>query len=180
MIAAIVLAAGESKRFGQPKQLLLLDRVLENVREARLDDVIVVLGAHAAEVLRDVDLQGTRIVINENYGDGMSSSIQAGLRALHHGAEAAMIILGDQPYVRSGTMKLLVNEFRRVRPDALVPVHDGKRGNPVIIAAALFPALMELRGDTGFRAIAARFRIAELAVDDDGILRDVDTAKDLQ
>ena len=180
MIAAVVLAAGESSRFGRPKQLLLLDRVLENVRGAKLDDVIVVLGAHAADILRDVDLSGARLVINESFADGMSTSIQAALRALHDGTEAVMIVLGDQPYVRSGTIDLLIDEFRRTRPDALVPVHDGRRGNPVIVAAALFPAVMELRGDVGFRAVAGRYKIAEVPVDDDGVLRDVDTAGDLQ
>ncbi len=179
MIAAIVLAAGESKRFGQPKQLLLLDRVLENVRGAKFDEVIVVLGAHATDVLREVDLRGARLVINDNFADGMSTSLQAGLRATREGTEAAMIVLGDQPYIRSSTLDLLIDEFRRVRPDALVPVHRGQRGNPVIIAASTFPAAMELRGDVGFRAIAGRFRVAEVPVDDDGVLQDVDTAGDL-
>ena len=180
MIAAIVLAAGESTRFGGPKQLVLLDRVLENVRGANFDDVIVVLGAYAADILREIELGDARLVINENYADGMSTSIQAGLRALHDNTEAAMIVLGDQPYVRSSTMQLLLDEFRRVRPPALVPVHDGRRGNPVVVAAELFPAMMELRGDVGFRAIAGRWPVTEVAVDDDGVLRDVDTAEDLQ
>jgi len=180
VIAAIVLAAGESKRFGQPKQLLLLDRVLENVRGAKLDEVIVVLGAHAADILREVDLRGARLVINDNFAEGMSTSIQAGLRATRDGTEAAMIVLGDQPYVRTSTMDLLVDEFRRLRPDALVPVHQGRRGNPVIVAASVFPAVMELRGDVGFKAIAGRFRVAEVPVEDAGVLQDVDTAGDLQ
>ena len=180
MIAAIVLAAGGSSRFGSPKQVLLLERVLANVRAAAVDDVIVVLGAHAADILRDVELGGARVVINDDWRDGMSTSIQAGLRALHPGTDAAMIVLADQPYVRPETLRRLAGEFRRAHPPALLPVHRGRRGNPAVISAELFPALMELRGDTGFRAIASRFQVAELPVDDDGVLRDVDTAKDLQ
>src|SRR5262249_58461526 len=133
-------------------------------------------GPTAVVIRRDIDLAGARVVINADYAQGMSTSIQAGLRALPSDAEAAMIVLGDQPYVAPRTMALLVAEFRRTHPPALVPVHDGKRGNPVVISAALFPAVMDLRGDDGFRSIAGRYRVAEIAVDDDdGILRDVDT-----
>src|SRR5262245_20217078 len=151
MIAAIVLAAGESSRFGQPKQLLLLGRVLANVRAAGLDDVIVVLGAHAEEVRRQVRFEDERIVVNPDFAAGMSTSIQAGLRALREGTEAVMIVLGDQPYVAPATMRLLRDRFR---PPTLVPTCNGRRGYPVVIGAALFPELMALRGDTGFRTIA--------------------------
>ena len=179
MISAIVLAAGESSRFGRPKQLLLLDRVLSNVRAAELDDVVVVLGAHADEIRREVRFAGERVIANPDYAQGMSTSIQAGLRALPPDAEAAMIVLGDQPFVAARTMALLASEFRRLRPAALVPTFNGRRGNPVIIGRALFPEMMALRGDVGFRAMAGRHATAEVAVDDGGVVRDVDTPADL-
>ena len=91
-----------------------------------------------------------------------------------------MIVLGDQPYVTSRTMTLLAAEFRRIHPPALAPAFNGRRGNPLVIGAALFPAMMELRGDAGFRAVAGRYEIAEVAVDDEGILLDVDTPSDLR
>lgn len=179
MIAALILAAGESKRFGEVKQLLLLDRVLENVRAAKLDAVVVVLGAHAEEIRRAVGFAGERVVVNDHYAQGMSTSIQAGLRALPEEAEAAMIVLGDQPLVAPATMDLLIDEYRRARPSAVVPTVDGVRGNPVIIARPLFSELMELRGDVGFRAIAARHLVLEVPVADRGVLLDVDTPADL-
>lgn len=179
MIAAVILAAGESKRFGETKQLLLLDRVLENVRAARLDAVVVVLGAHAEEIRSAVRFAGERVIVNGDYAMGMSTSIQAGLRALPKDADAAMIVLGDQPLVAPATMNLLIDEFRRARPPAVIPTVDGVRGNPVIIASALFGELMELRGDAGFRTIAARHAVLEVPVADRGVLMDVDTPSDL-
>lgn len=179
MIAAVILAAGESKRFGGVKQLLLLDRVLENVRAAKLDHVIVVLGAHAEEVRGAVRLAGEQVVVNADFAQGMSTSIQAGLRALPAEADAAMIVLGDQPFVAPATMDLLIDEYRRARPAAVAPAVDGRRGNPVIIDRALFGELMDLRGDAGFRAIAARHAVLEVPVADRGVLLDVDTAADL-
>jgi molybdenum cofactor cytidylyltransferase len=180
VIAAVVLAAGESTRFGQPKQLLLLDRVLQNVRAAQLDDVVVVLGAHAEEIRHEIRFERERIVVNADYAHGMSTSLQAGLRALPTAADAALIVLGDQPYVTATTMRRLADEFLRTRPPALVPTYRGRRGNPVVIGAPLFPEIMQLRGDTGFRAIAAKHAVAELAVDDDGVLIDVDKPGDIK
>ena len=180
MIAAIVLAAGESSRFGSPKQLLLLGRVLENVRDAGLDDIIVVLGAHAEEIREAVGFLGERVVVNPDYREGMSTSIRCGLRALREGAEGAMIVLGDQPYVTAETMARLAAEFRRTRPAALAPSFRGRRGNPLVIAAALFPEMMVLRGDSGFRAIAGRHAVSELEVDDRGVLVDIDELRDLE
>jgi len=93
-------------------------------------------------------------------------------------AEAAMIVLGDQPFVASATMDLLIAEYGRAQPCSAVPTYDGRRGNPVIIARSLFGELMELRGDVGFRAIAARHAVLEVPVEDRGILLDVDTPAD--
>jgi len=177
MISAIILAAGRSTRFGGIKQLLLLDRVLENVRAARLDDVVVVLGAHAEEIRAKVAFDRERIVINPDYARGMSTSIQAGLRALPEAAEAAMIVLGDQPFVAPSTMNLLIDEYLRTRPAAVVPVYRGTRGNPVIVGKSLFGEMMSIEGDVGFRPILAS-RPAEacaLSVDDPGVVNDIDT-----
>ena len=116
MISAIVLAAGQATRFGRCKQLVpvdgkaLLDRVLDNLRASKVDDIVVVLGAHAEEIRGQISFDGVRVVMNPDFADGMSTSIQAGLRALPESAEAAMIVLADQPFVRPRTLDLLIDE----------------------------------------------------------------------
>ena len=185
MISAIVLAAGESTRFGRCKQLVplgdktMLERVIDNVLQSDARDLVVILGAHAEEIRRRIDLSGKRVVVNPEYARGMSTSIQAGLRALPEAAEAAMIVLGDQPYVAPATMNLLIDEYRRTRAPAVVPTFNGRRGNPVVIDRALFGEMMEIRGDVGFRAILGRHPLTTVAVEDRGVIRDIDTTEDL-
>src|SRR4051812_20601196 len=117
MISAIVLAAGEGTRFGQCKQLALLDgkplleRTLDNLRASRITDVVVVLGAHAAQISSAIAFPRERVVVNAEYGQGISTSIRAGLSMVD--GEAAMIVLGDQPFVRSDTLDALCDAYGR-------------------------------------------------------------------
>ncbi|HXH41672.1 MAG TPA: NTP transferase domain-containing protein [Thermoanaerobaculia bacterium] len=186
MISAIVLAAGQATRFGRCKQLVtvggkaLLDRALGNLRASKIDDIVVVLGAHAEEIRGQISFDGVRVVMNPDYAEGMSTSIQAGLRALPESAEAAMIVLGDQPFVTPRTLDLLVDEFVRARPKAIVPTYDGARGNPVIVSRALFGEMMNIRGDVGCRAVFGGHDVMTLPVDDRGVTMDIDTMEDLE
>jgi molybdenum cofactor cytidylyltransferase len=185
MISAIVLAAGAATRFGASKQLApiggkpLLEHVLGALRASVIDDVVVVLGAHADAIRRHVGFTSERVVLNSDYALGMSTSIQAGLRALPADVEAAMIVLGDQPYVRARTLDALVGEYRRTRAAAVIPAYRGTRGNPVIVDRALFAELLALRGDVGGRSIFATHHVTVLDVDDPGVIADIDTAGDL-
>jgi xanthine dehydrogenase accessory factor len=186
MISAIVLAAGQATRFGRCKQLMpvggkaLLDRVLDNLRASKIDDVVVVLGAHAEEIRERISFDGARVVMNPDYAQGMSTSIQAGLRALPESAEAAMIVLADQPFVMPRTLDRLADEYRRVRPKVLVPTYDDARGNPVIVSRSLFGEMMNIRGDIGCRAIFGGHEVMTLPVDDRGVTMDIDTMEDLE
>lgn len=186
MISAIVLAAGQATRFGQCKQLMrlgdktLLEHVLDNVNRSKVDDVVVVLGAHADEIQRQLHFDKERIVINPDFALGMSTSIQSGLRALPAAADAAMIVLGDQPFVTSRTLDLLISEYQQKRPSVVVPTYNGFRGNPVLVDKSLFPEMMEIRGDIGCRAIFGDHpeTISKVPVDDLGVVIDIDTMEE--
>jgi molybdenum cofactor cytidylyltransferase len=186
MISAIILAAGQALRFGQSKQLMrlgdkpLLAHVLDNVNASRVDDVIVILGAYADDIRSQIHFGRARVIPNPDFAEGMSTSIRAGLRALPEGTEAAMIVLADQPFVAPGTLDSLIDEYKRLRPAVVIPTYTGLRGNPVVIDKRLFPEMMGLHGDVGCRAIFGGHAdsIVKLAVDDRGVVTDIDTMED--
>ena len=188
MISAIVLAAGQASRFGQCKQLMplgektLLEHVLDNVRQSRVDDVVVVLGDHAAAIQQQIVFGRERVIVNPDFAQGMSTSIQAGLRALPATTDAVMIVLADQPFVTSRTLDLLIDEYQHTRPSVVIPTYNGFRGNPVVVDKSLFAEMMGLRGDVGCRAIFGEHAetIAKLPVDDRGVVTDIDTMEDLE
>jgi molybdenum cofactor cytidylyltransferase len=186
-LAAIVLAAGSSTRMGQTKQLLrlnestLLASVLQTIRAAQIPEIVIVLGHNADEIRRSLDAQTARIVLNPNHAAGLSSSLQAGLAALAPATDAAFIALADQPYVRAETYTAVGDAYTRTRAPIVIPTHNGKRGNPVLLARSIFPELMKLEGDVGARAVFAHHagEILKVPVDDPGILIDFDTPEDL-
>jgi molybdenum cofactor cytidylyltransferase len=180
---AVVLAAGRSTRMGGPNKLLididgepLIRRTLRAVRAARPDRVVVVTGFEADAVREAVGDLPDRIVHNPDFDQGMASSLKAGVAACTHCA-SAMICLGDMPWVRARTMRRMweVADHRRI----VVPVFQGRWGNPVIWSSAYFPELAALAGDRGARSLMERYPPTLLETDDAGILRDVDTPEAL-
>src|SRR2546422_8299118 len=184
MISAIVLAAGQATRFGQCKQLMrlgekaLLQHVLDNLAQSKIDEVVVVLGARADEIREQIQFGKARLLLNPDYANGMSTSIQAGLRAIN--ADAAMIVLADQPLVESQTLDLLIDEYRRSKPSVVIPTFNGFRGNPIIVDRSLFAEMMEIRGDIGCRSIFGNHPVHLLPVDDRGVVTDIDTVEDYE
>ncbi len=191
VIDGILLAAGLSRRFGRPKQLVewrgkpLIVHMAEMALASRLRHVIVVLGSAASEVrralaplLHDPRL---RIVFNAEYEEGQASSIRRGLRALEPGAEAAMFLTCDQPLLTASLLDALIDAFVAHRPLICYPVHEGMRGSPVIFAAELFPELMALSGDVGGRVLIEKYRarVHEQKIPSAKPLADVDTPADL-
>jgi CTP:molybdopterin cytidylyltransferase MocA len=172
---------------GAPKQLLragentLLERALNAARRSLASEVVLVLGFAADEILQTISTDGLKVVTHHAYQEGMGSSLHAGIAAVDPEAQAALIMLADQPFVRSSTLDMLMQHHRQGGPQVVIPTYRGFRGNPVLLDRSLFPEIAQIRGDVGCRAIFGQHteNIVKLAVDDPGILLDVDTREDL-
>lgn len=171
---------------GAPKQLLragestLLERALESVRNSTAGEIVLVLGFAAEQIREHISTKGLKVVVNEAYEEGMGSSLRAGISALGPQAQAALIMLADQPFVRAATLDLLIEHHQKSRAQIVIPTYLGFRGNPVLLDRSVFPEVASLRGDIGCRAIFGNHteNIERLEVDDPGILIDVDTRED--
>lgn len=183
-IGIVLLAAGRGTRFGpEPKLLVRLDdkpmvrHAAEAALASRLRPIVVVLGAHAEAVrgaLAGLDL---RFVENSAYAEGLSTSLRLGLDHLPEGCAGALVLLGDMPLIRADHLDRLADAFRaEPHHAAIVPVAEGRRGNPVLLnRAKLAAALARLSGDRGAGPLlAGRDDVRELEMDR-AVARDVDT-----
>ena len=187
MISAILLAAGEARRFGGPKLLEDLHGrpvvywSAEVLRRAPVDEVIVVVAPDhdgIREALRDVDV---KFVVNGDARLGVGTSIASGVEAVHPDSEATLVALGDEPMLRAGSLRRVVERYRAGGVSVVVPTYKGTRGHPVLFARAVFPELRELTGDEGGRVVTdldpSRVAFCEL---DAAAPIDLDTPRDLE
>ena len=165
MIAAVVLAAGAGSRFGGPKQALLLPRVLERLRDAPVDHVVVVLGAH------EVDVEGARVVRCRDWERGPGASLRCGLAAIAPDVEAAVVCLADGPNLSPRAIARVVGAWREGGRDVVAASYGGVRGHPVVLARSAWTHVP----DAGARSLDAHL----VPCDDLGSPGDVDRADDL-
>ena len=164
MLAAVVLAAGASTRFGSPKQVVLLPRVLERVRAAPVDEVVVVLGAHEVET-------DARLVRCPEWEQGPGASLRCGLAALGPEVEAAVVVLGDGPSLAPASVERVAAAWRESGAPVVAASYGGSRGHPLLLAR---PAWADIP-DEGLRGRD----VLLVPCDDLGHPVDVDRPEDL-
>lgn len=176
-VAAIVLAAGASRRLGEPKQLVrlgdetLLERAVRACRDAACTPIVVVLGALSESIQNQCNLQDTVIVDNREWCEGMGSSLCAGVKALDPSVEGCVIVTCDMPAASAEHLRRLMQGN-----DVTASEYAGRRGVPAFFPRSSFPALMQAHGDTGARDLLKEANAVPLPAGE----LDVDTAQDLQ
>ncbi|RAI60382.1 NTP transferase domain-containing protein [Roseicella frigidaeris] len=190
-VAALVLAAGRSRRMAPLNKLLVADdkgvpmvaRVVDNVLASRARPVVVVTGYERARVEEALAGRPVRFAHAEDYAEGLSASLRAGLAALPEDVEGVVICLGDMPLVGAAMIDRLAAAFDPEEGRAIVmPTFRGKQGNPMLWAREFLPEMMTISGDVGARHLAGKHadRVAEVEMADDAVLRDFDTTEALR
>jgi len=190
MMRAIVLAAGESRRMGQPKAGLRVSpggptfaaAAVAALHAAGLGEVTVVAGAHPEAVSAAVaGLKGVRVVVHDGWAAGQLSSLRAGLDAVDApDVDALVVTLVDCPLVRVATVIRLVETWRATRAPIVRPAINDRHGHPVVFDRAVFDDLRTAPLEVGAKAVIARWReaLVNVPVDDPGVLADIDTPAD--
>jgi molybdenum cofactor cytidylyltransferase len=187
-IVAVILAAGRGARYGAGRNKLLaeiagqpmLRRVVESALASRASRLVVVTGHAREEIEKALAGLPVQFVPNPDFAMGLASSLRAGLAAAID-ADGAVVLLGDMPGVTAEIVDALIAAFETAPGcAAVVPTCGGRRGNPVLLARAIFPQIAALAGDEGARRLLRAMEgVVELPFDDDGILADVDAPADL-
>jgi molybdenum cofactor cytidylyltransferase len=182
-ICAIILAAGESKRMGSPKMLLpfngstMIECVIANVIKSDVDEIIVVLGAEKEALIPLVGKWHIEYCYNENYKEGMLSSVKCGVKNLPSGCKASLVFQGDQPLITSNTINTVINAYLSSEKGIVIPVYKNKRGHPILINMKYRNDIDKLSPDKGLRSLTYEFPadVLEVDTDESGILKDFDT-----
>lgn len=187
--AVIIIAAGESKRLGTPKQLLpyqgetLLNRLIANLKQATNFPVFLILGASSEKIIQEIGATDFSITINENWREGMASSIRLGIQVAQKNIpdlEGILMVVCDQPFIAAHNIQALIQLQQHTCLPIAACYYANTLGTPALFHKSIFPDLLELRGDVGAKNIILQ-RGAEVAKlhFEEGLV-DIDTPDDYQ
>ncbi|MEQ1676668.1 MAG: nucleotidyltransferase family protein [Chitinophagaceae bacterium] len=185
----IILAAGSSDRLGKPKQLLpyknktLLQYLIDEAKATSALSVLLVLGANAAAIQSELQTENIRIVINDDWQEGMASSIRCGineLQKINPATDAAILMVCDQPYVSASLLNDLILAHNKTNKPIVTSSYDNTTGPPALFHKSIFQELLQLTGDTGARSIVQKHinDVATVSFPKGSI--DIDTAADYE
>jgi len=185
-IWAIILAAGESTRMKTPKMVLpfgkstIIETVISNVVASDADKMVVVLGSWREEILQVIGKHTINSCFNENYRQGMLSSVQCGLRFIPGAFRGMLICPGDQPMVDKGIINMVISAFKSTGKGIVIPTHEKKRGHPVMIDSKYYDEILNLKPAETLKRIMDDHPddIEEVETGVPSVLKDIDTPDD--
>jgi molybdenum cofactor cytidylyltransferase len=186
MFSAVLLAAGESRRMGEFKQLLpfgdksFVACCIDNLLASRASEVVVVTGHREADVRNAVGARPVTFAHNEDYRSGMSSSIKRGAEAVSPKARVIIVALVDQPQIGPDVFNQVIEAYEKRRPLIVVPTYDGRNGHPIAIDLSLKEEIMAIDPQQGLRQVvhAHKSHVAYVEVGSEAVLIDCDFPDD--
>jgi molybdenum cofactor cytidylyltransferase len=186
MIWAMILAAGVSRRMGQPKLLLpfgkktIIETIVDSVVSSKVEGTLVVLGSEREKIEEKIRNFPVRSAFNPDFRSGMLSSVLCGIKALPIETRAIVIVLGDQPSVSKQTIDRIVDEYQKTGKGIVLPVYKKERGHPVLIDMKYREEVESLSPDIGLRGTVYSHPedILEVDVDTISVLQDIDDEED--
>ncbi len=188
MLSAIILAAGESTRMDQPKPLAnfgkntFLHIILQNFKNAGIEDVVIVLGHESERIIEELNLCADSYTINKNYKLGQFSSVQKGVKNLNRTCSGAFLALADQPQIGSNVFTKISKVFGENPNKIVIPTFNGKRGHPPVLPKWFFREILSATPNQKTSEIIRSHpdKVYELEIDDESILWNINTKADLE